>query len=170
MRFDVRNRNLGWFGRNCEREPHKEPAVKRILTLCAAALAPAAALLAASPSVAYYKGDTVYASTQVAYCKSIRDLQTYVSLRKAKANAEAGQLIGCGMLDKDAKAIAVNISFHGYARVILQTEGAQSAKVYVQKTRWWTREEESYFGCMRQHEDDAFADAHNECLAKSVSQ
>jgi hypothetical protein len=122
-----------------------------------------------SPSVAYYKGDTVYASTKVAYCKTIDDLRAYLALSKAKAFAEANRLTGCGMLDKDAKALAINTGFHGYARVLLQSQSDTTAKVYVQKTRWWTKDEENFFACMRMHEDDEFADANTYCRAQLSS-
>jgi hypothetical protein len=136
-----------------------------VQTLCATGIVLLAVAMATAPCRAYYKGDTIYASTKVAYCKTIDDLRTYLTLNKSKRNAEVRLPAGCGTLDKDAKAVALNTSFHGYARVLLQSQADTSAKVYIQKTRWWTKDEENYFACMRLHEEDDFAEAYRYCKA-----
>ena len=129
----------------------------------------AAAVVTAVPAAAFFNGDTVYASDDTPYCRSISDLNRYTDLLKEKADAEAGKIAGCGMVKKNAKAVAVDISSHAYAIVRLELEGGASPTVYVKKNLWWTKVEEKYFMCMRVHSSDNFTDAYKHCQEESVA-
>ena len=130
----------------------------------------AAALGAASPSAAYFKGDAVFAADDTAYCRSIADLQVFTAALKAKLEPKAGKpMPGCGTLAKDSQAVAVDTSYHGYAVVRLKTPGGGAANVYVQKNLWWTKQEEKYFTCMRVRSEEPFLEAYKHCQEVSVS-
>lgn len=133
------------------------------------ALASAAAMMAASPSAAYFKGDVIYASDEATYCKSIEDLQKFSSLIKAKETEKAGKMTGCGTFKKDTSAIALDTSFHGYALVQIKAEKGPPSHVYVQKNLWWTKQEETYFTCMRVHGSEPFLEAYKRCQDEMVS-
>jgi cytochrome c553 len=130
----------------------------------------AAALAIATPAMAFFNGDTIYASSDgTAYCKSIKDLDSYTALLKAKSDAEANKIAGCGILKKNTKATAVDISSHGYAIVRLEGDGGAATTAFVKKNLWWTKVEEKYFMCMRVHSSDNFTDAYKHCQEESVA-